>query len=107
MKKNANLLANILIAGLIIFALAFGFPFFGLLLPQKIAATYGCTLEAWGGPCAATGFWPSRLKYYGFPIANIIGTPLFFVLAFWDILLGWLAAIGALKIFAKLENRWF
>jgi hypothetical protein len=107
MRKNANLLANILIAGLIIFALLFGLPILGLLLPQKIAASYGCTLEAWGGPCMASGFWASRLKYYGIPFANLIGTPFFFLLAFWDVVLGWLAVITGLKIFAKLEMRWF
>ncbi len=107
MRKKANLLANILLVGLIIFAVLLGAPVIGVLVGQKISATYGCTLEAWGGPCLATGFWPSRLKYYGLPIANFIGTPLFFLMAFWDIVLGWLAAIGVLKTIAKLEMRWF
>jgi hypothetical protein len=92
--------------GLIVFCIALAMPILGVHVAFGLSGALGCSLPNWGGACALHGFLVDRLAVYNaFPVANLIGTPLIFAYAFWDVVLGWLVMIVATAILARMSSR--
>jgi hypothetical protein len=89
----------LLLAGFIGFCLALGVPIVGNQNARAIMESLGCspgTFDPFSSPCMkAPGFWTPRLSLYFVPLAGPLLAPVWLVMGFWDMLLGWLALIGA------------
>lgn len=89
----------LLLAGFIVFCFALGLPIVGNQTARAILESLGCspgTFDPFSSPCMkAPGFWTPRLSLYVIPLAGPLLAPVWLVMGFWDVLLGWLALIGA------------
>lgn len=89
----------LLLAGFIGFCLALGVPIVGNQNARAIMESLGCspgTFDPFSSPCMKVpGFWTPRLSLYFVPLAGPLLAPVWLVMGFWDVLLGWLALIGA------------
>jgi len=96
--------SNLLILGLIVFSIALATPVLGVYVAFEWSAQLGCALPNWGSACAEHGYLLDKLAIYdAIPIANLVGTPLIFAYAFWDVVLAWVALIVVIK--ALLPGR--
>lgn len=88
-----------LLGGFIVFCLALGVPVVGNQTARAILESLGCspgTFDPFSSPCMkATGFWTHRLSLYAIPLAGPLLAPVWLVMGFWDVLLGWMGLIGA------------
>lgn len=89
----------LLLAGFIVFIFALGLPIVGNQTARTILESLGCspgTFDPFSSPCMrAPGFWTPRLSLYVLPLAGPLLAPVWLVMGFWDVLLGWLALIVA------------
>lgn len=89
----------LLLAGFIVFIFALGLPIVGNQTARTILESLGCspgTFDPFSSPCMrAPGFWTPRLSPYVVPLAGPLLAPVWLVMGFWDVLLGWLALIVA------------
>ncbi|PJI98303.1 hypothetical protein CLU85_3123 [Acidovorax sp. 69] len=102
----------LLLAGFIGFCLALGLPIVGNQTARAILESLGCspgTFDPFSSPCMrAPGFWTSRLSLYVIPLAGPLLAPVWLVMGFWDVLLGWMVLIGttfALKSHLPLQVK--
>ncbi len=87
-----------LLAGLIVFCLAFGTPLLGGVSAEQLLHTLGCaqpqvTASPWVGLC---DFWVERLAPYQKPWVGALLAPMWLFTQFHDLLLLWLGVIVAL-----------
>ncbi|MDP3229448.1 MAG: hypothetical protein Q8N13_15905 [Acidovorax sp.] len=89
----------LLLIGFVGFCLALGVPIVGNQNARAIMESLGCSpgpFDPFSSPCMkAPGFWTPRLSLYFIPLAGPLLAPVWLVMAFWDVLLGWMALIGA------------
>ncbi|MDZ7862205.1 hypothetical protein [Acidovorax sp.] len=89
----------LLLADFIVFIFALGLPIVGNQTARTILESLGCspgTFDPFSSPCMrAPGFWTPRLSLYVLPLAGTLLAPVWLVMGFWDVLLGWLALIVA------------
>ena len=95
-------LSTLLFIALAVFIVAFATPVLGVFTVHEFSSRFlECSLPTgFGGPCEARGFWLDRLAYYSLPFFNLIYTPYFFFLAFWDLVLVWAVVAGVIRIIA-------
>lgn len=95
-------LSTLLFVALGVFILAFATPVLGVFTVHEFSSRFlECSLPTgFGGPCEARGFWIDRLNYYNIPFFNLVYTPYFFFLAFWDLVLVWAVVAGLIRMVA-------
>lgn len=90
---------GLLLVGFVVFCLALGVPIVGNQNARTVMESLGCspgTFDPFSSPCMkAPGFWTPRLTLYFIPLAGPLLAPVWLVMGFWDVLLGWLVLIGA------------
>ncbi len=105
MRQHLGTVGTVLIVGLVAFGIALATPVLGVAVAYEWSAHLGCALPNFGGSCAEHGYLLDKLALYDvIPIANLVATPLIFLVAFWDILLVWVALILVCKALAPARE---
>ena len=89
-------------AALVVFCVLFGLPIIGTLSMRVVYHWLGCQFGFDYQPaCMVMGVDISkRVGAYGVPLLGMLLTPIIFIKAFWELLLGWSAATLVLALLA-------